>query len=121
MRRAHSMALLQQESKGLFYSLETSPHRYRSLKAHLQPKLKIAWIQSATRLAEVPKGILVVSSFQRSLARGRQDKVGAVKHVEAFSPELHTDSLRDLKVLEQRHVRIPLAGTNEGVATEVSG
>src|SRR4030081_1665908 len=100
MRRAHSMALLQQESKGLFYSLETSPHRYRSLKAHLQPKLKIAWVQSATCLAEVPEGILVVSSFQRSLARSRQNEVGAVKHVEAFSPELQTDSLGDLEVLE---------------------
>src|SRR3982074_2517100 len=55
MRRTHSMALLQQESKGLFHSLETSPHRYRSLEAHLQPKLEVTWVQSATCLAEVPE------------------------------------------------------------------
>src|SRR3982074_3669057 len=93
MRRAQSMALLQQESKGLFHSLETSPYRYRGLKAHLQPKLEIARVQSPTCLAEVPEGILVVSRFQRRLSRGCQHEVGAVKHVEAFSPELQTDSL----------------------------
>src|SRR5207245_11249994 len=59
-------------------------------------------------------------SLQAGMTRLRQDEVGVVEHVEALNSELQTDSLGNFEVLEEGHVCKPLAGTNEGIAAEIS-
>jgi hypothetical protein len=102
--------------------VSTSPRGQSSLEAQFESELEIAWVQSAARLAKVGGNIKsVVGGLGVRLVWLRQYKICMVEHVEAFGSKLHTDSLGNLEILEERHVCIPTARTYKGVAAEVSG
>src|ERR1700732_3654608 len=80
----------------------------RALEVELQPKLKLARVEGASRLPKDRKGSNQAGNLgvDPVVDPARQLKVRAVQDVETLRPELQVDSLAHFKALNQRDVGV---------------